>query len=147
MATSYCPSRCRQKFAEVSWRRANPVGSLRLLRSHPELMGLATIILLYQFAHQVLQSVFVLYGSYRYGWSEKRIGLTLMGCRYRLRHRTRSSRSSHGDTAARTCDVMIGIGFGAAGYAIYGIASTENIFCWAYPCLHSSGSSRQPCKG
>jgi DHA1 family tetracycline resistance protein-like MFS transporter len=26
-----------------SWKRANPVGSLRLLRSHPQLMGFATV--------------------------------------------------------------------------------------------------------
>ena len=48
-----------------SWRRANPVGSLTLLRSHHELFGLAGVNILYFLAHQALPSVFVLYTGYR----------------------------------------------------------------------------------
>lgn len=61
-----------------SWKRANPLGSLRLLRSHPDLLGLASINLLFQVSHCVLPSMFVLYTSYRYGWDTKTVGLTLM---------------------------------------------------------------------
>ena len=60
-----------------SWRRANPVGSLVLLRSHPDLLGLAGINFLYLLAHTVLPSVFVLYAGYRYGWDARAVGLTL----------------------------------------------------------------------
>ena len=60
-----------------SWKRANPVGSLKLLTSHRELLGLATIDFIVNVAHQVLPSVFVLYAGYRYGWSETTVGLTL----------------------------------------------------------------------
>jgi MFS transporter, DHA1 family, tetracycline resistance protein len=60
------------------WRKANPVGSLDLLRSHRDLMGLAGINFLYQLAHCVLPSMYVLYTSYRYGWSARTVGLTLM---------------------------------------------------------------------
>jgi DHA1 family tetracycline resistance protein-like MFS transporter len=60
------------------WRKANPVGSLGLLRSHRELSGLAWIYFLYQLAHCVLPSMYVLYTSYRYGWDAKTVGLTLM---------------------------------------------------------------------
>jgi DHA1 family tetracycline resistance protein-like MFS transporter len=59
------------------WKRANPVGSLNLLRSHHQLLGLASVDFLGNVAHQVLPSVFVLYGGYRYGWSETMVGLTL----------------------------------------------------------------------
>ena len=59
------------------WRRANPVGALKLLRSHPELSGLAVAKFLADLSHVVLPSVFVLYASYRYGWNERAIGLTL----------------------------------------------------------------------
>jgi MFS transporter, DHA1 family, tetracycline resistance protein len=68
------PQERRRSF---SWKRANPVGSLRLLRSHPELYGLGLVFFLYSVAHQVLPAVFVLYAGYRYGWSETVIGLTL----------------------------------------------------------------------
>jgi MFS transporter, DHA1 family, tetracycline resistance protein len=61
-----------------SWKKANPVGSLKLLRSHPDLLGLASVNLLFQLAHCVLPSMFVLYTSYRYGWDTRTVGLTLM---------------------------------------------------------------------
>ena len=61
-----------------SWKKANPVGSLTLLRSHHELLGLASVNLLFQLAHCVLPSMYVLYTSYRYGWNTKTVGLTLM---------------------------------------------------------------------
>src|SRR5262245_17241916 len=60
-----------------SWKRANPVGALRLLLSHRQLMGLATIDFIVKFAHQVLPAVFVLYAAHRYGWDETTIGITL----------------------------------------------------------------------
>src|SRR5471030_1096825 len=59
------------------WSKANPVGSLTLLRSHHELFGLATVNFLYFVSHQVLQSVFVLYVGYRYQWSPRAVGLSL----------------------------------------------------------------------
>ncbi len=66
-----------EKRRAFSWQRANPVGALRLLRSHPELLGLASVNFLYYLAHQVLQSTLVLYASYRYGWQEQTMGLML----------------------------------------------------------------------
>ena len=60
------------------WAKANPIGSLNLLRSHPDLLGLAVVNLFFQLAHCVLPSMFVLYTSYRYGWSTKTVGLSLM---------------------------------------------------------------------
>src|SRR5689334_20530578 len=68
------PLEKRQAFAV---RRANPVGSLKLLRSHPELWRLATIQFLAYLAHNVF-SVWALYAMYRYAWNQKWIGLSLM---------------------------------------------------------------------
>ncbi len=68
------PSALRTKF---SMRRANPIGSLKLLRSHRELFGLASVIFLYFLAFQVLPSVFVLYAGYRYGWGPVEVGISL----------------------------------------------------------------------
>ena len=58
-------------------RRANPVGSLKLLRSHHELWQLATIQFVAYTAHNVF-SVWVLYSIYRYNWNEFTNGLSLM---------------------------------------------------------------------
>src|SRR5438309_11443295 len=58
-------------------RRANPVGSLTLLRSHHELWRLTTIQFLAYLAHNVF-SVWALYAIYRYVWSQGMIGISLM---------------------------------------------------------------------
>lgn len=60
-----------------AWKRANPLGSLRLLGRHRQLIGLAVVDFLANVAHYVLPSVFVLYAAYRYGWGETTVGLTL----------------------------------------------------------------------
>ena len=66
-----------EKRMVFSWRRANPVGSLKLLASHRQLLGLAAVDFLGNSAHQVLPAVFVLYAGHRYGWGETIVGLTL----------------------------------------------------------------------
>ena len=68
------PPERRMAFA---WARANPLGSLRLLSRHAQLLGLSVANFFGQLAHQVLPSVFVLYAAYRYGWGESMVGLTL----------------------------------------------------------------------
>ncbi|MBS3648993.1 TCR/Tet family MFS transporter [Pseudaminobacter sp. 19-2017] len=60
-----------------SWKRANPFGALKLLRSHSELAGLATVNFLLHFAHHVFSAVFVLYAGHRYGWGSWEVGLVL----------------------------------------------------------------------
>src|SRR6185436_19347108 len=65
----------------LRWESANPLGSLVLLRSHPELLGLAAVNFLGYVAHEVYVTVFVLYAIYRYHWGERAIGgsLALVG--------------------------------------------------------------------
>ncbi len=60
-----------------SWGRANPLGALRLLRTHAELAGLAVVNFLMYFAHHVFSAVFVLYAGHRYGWSAWQVGVLL----------------------------------------------------------------------
>ncbi|HEY6401288.1 MAG TPA: TCR/Tet family MFS transporter, partial [Blastocatellia bacterium] len=109
----------RKAFA---WRRANPVGSLILLRSHPELLGLSSVNFIYFLAHQVLTSVFVLYAGFRYGWNERAVGLTLAligvftivvqaGVVKRVVARFGERRA-----------LFAGLICGGVGYAIYGLA-------------------------
>jgi DHA1 family tetracycline resistance protein-like MFS transporter len=70
-------SLAREQRKAFALRRANPVGSLVLLRSHPELWRLATIQFLAYTAHNVF-SVWALYAIYRYSWSQLMIGISLM---------------------------------------------------------------------
>jgi len=66
-----------ERRSKSAWHMANPLGSLTLLRSHPQLFGLATVMTLFYLAQQSLPSVFVLYTQYRYAWTERDVGLAL----------------------------------------------------------------------
>jgi DHA1 family tetracycline resistance protein-like MFS transporter len=61
----------------LNWIKANPVGALKLLRSHNELFGLAAVNFLAYLAHEVYATVFVLYVMYRYNWNESAVGNSL----------------------------------------------------------------------
>src|SRR6266516_2788825 len=61
---------------EVTLRRANPIGSLVLLRSHSELWKLATLQFLAYVSHEVFV-IWALYAIYRYGWNQSTIGISL----------------------------------------------------------------------
>jgi MFS transporter, DHA1 family, tetracycline resistance protein len=56
---------------------ANIFGAIRLLRSHPELLGLALVLFVMALAHESLPNTFVLYTHERYGWTETQTGLAL----------------------------------------------------------------------
>ncbi|WP_269933394.1 TCR/Tet family MFS transporter [Aminobacter sp. HY435] len=66
-----------EKRMPFSWRRANPFGAMLLLRSHPELTGLAAVTFLLHFSHHVFSAVFVLYAAYRYNWHAWEVGTLL----------------------------------------------------------------------
>jgi MFS transporter, DHA1 family, tetracycline resistance protein len=61
----------------IEWKRANPVGSLRMLRSHHELWGLSWVNLVTYIAHEVFPNVWVIFCIAAFGWSTGSIGLTL----------------------------------------------------------------------
>jgi MFS transporter, DHA1 family, tetracycline resistance protein len=69
----------RERRAPFSWRKANPIGALKLLRSHHELWGLSGVTFLSNLAHAALPSTAVLYMGYRYDWDAKAVGLLLAG--------------------------------------------------------------------
>jgi MFS transporter, DHA1 family, tetracycline resistance protein len=119
----------------LAWARANPLGSLTLLRSHPELLGLAASALLYFLAHEALPSIFVLYTDHRYGWSEQQVGLALAGIGVCS---TLVSALLVGPAVRRLGErraVLTGLLFGAAGFALYGLAPTGALFLVGVPVM------------
>lgn len=67
-----------RRVPSLEWKKANPLGSLVLLRSQRQLFGLAGIHFLNQLANFVWPAIFVLYTSERYGWSPVTTGLYMM---------------------------------------------------------------------
>jgi DHA1 family tetracycline resistance protein-like MFS transporter len=116
-----------------SWQRANPVGSLRLLRTHPELTGLASVTFLYQLAHQVLPSVMVLYTGYRYGWTARTVGLVLAGVGvFNIIVQGGLVRKVVAELGERRT-LLTGLLCGTIGFAIYGLAPNTKLFVAGLP--------------
>jgi DHA1 family tetracycline resistance protein-like MFS transporter len=124
-----------EKRAGLSWTRANPFGSLLLLRSQRQLAALASINFLGNLAHAVLPSVSVLYMTYRYGWNERTVGLTLAGvgvCSMIVQG------ALIGPIVGRVGErnaLMIGLLFGVAGFSVFGLATSGLVFWLGIPLM------------
>jgi DHA1 family tetracycline resistance protein-like MFS transporter len=59
------------------WRRANPLGSLNFLMTHPEIGGLAVSFFLIYFGAQSVQGNWNFFTMYRFHWTEGMVGLSL----------------------------------------------------------------------
>jgi DHA1 family tetracycline resistance protein-like MFS transporter len=122
-----------ERRSAFDWRRANPLGSLRLLRSHRELFGLASANFLGFIAHEVLPSVFVLYAGYRYGWNNRTMGLFLAGVGISgmivsgWLIRVILARLGERRT------LLTGLALGTAGFAVYGLAPTSALVWLGVP--------------
>jgi len=124
-----------KRLKKLDWRRASPLGSFRLLRSHHELLPLASIVFCFQLAHNVLSTTFVLYTGYRFNWSALDVSIMLaasgvvgIGVQGWLVGRTVKALGER-----RT--LLIGLSFGVAGFTLYGLASNATIFWLAMPIM------------
>ena len=126
------PPERRMRF---SWKRANPIGSLHLLWTHRQLIGLTVVNVFSQLAHHVLPSVFVLYTVYRYGWDETNVGLVLAfsGISAAVAQGALVGPMVKRFGERRT--LLAGLAFGALGMAIYGLAPTGAWFCLGVPAM------------
>lgn len=128
-----------EKRTAFSWKKANPVGSLTLLRSHHELFGLAAVNTFFLLAHHVLPSVWVLYTAYRYGWSTGMTGLALagvgMGSILVQVFVVRRAVAAFGERTT----LLLGLSFGAAGFAIWGLAPDTRTFWLGLPVFSLMG--------
>ena len=59
------------------WKRANPLGSLQLLKRYPAIGGLAISFFLIYIAAQSVQANWSFFTIYRFNWSEKMVGISL----------------------------------------------------------------------
>jgi MFS transporter, DHA1 family, tetracycline resistance protein len=116
-----------------SWRRANPLASLKLLRAHPELLGLAGVSFLMAMAHLVYPTTFVLYADYRFGWGLDMVGWTLLlvGVLTIIVQGGLIGRISRALGNRRT--LLLGAAAGSLGFAGYALAPTGAWFWAAMP--------------
>ena len=112
----------------VSLRKANPIGSLSIIRARKGLAGFVTVNFLNFLAFQVLPSVYVLYAAYRYGWGYATVGtaLALVGaCNIIVQGLlVRRVVGRFGERVA----LLIGIVSGTVGFVIWGLAPNSLLF-------------------
>jgi DHA1 family tetracycline resistance protein-like MFS transporter len=137
----------RDRRRAFDWRRANPVGSLRFLRAHREVGGLASAAFLSMFAHCVLPAVFVLYAGYRFAWDAKDVGLALAGvgavsalvqglCVGPLVRR-------FGERSI----MLAGLSAGAVGFLVYALAPSGGVFLFGLPIVSLWGLTGPAAQG
>lgn len=119
----------------LTWRMANPIGSLKLLRGHPELFGLSGAMFLYHISHTVFPSIFVLHAGYRFGWGEAMVGLGLAGfavCSAIVQGLLiKPAVTRYGE---RTM-LLFGMAAGIVGFLILGLAETSFWFWLGMPVM------------
>jgi DHA1 family tetracycline resistance protein-like MFS transporter len=118
-----------------SWRRANPLGALKLLRSHRELFGLASINFLDAVAHAVLPNMGVLYMMYRYGWDERMVGFVLAGVGISAMIVQGGLIGPAVRRFGERKALIAALAFGAAGFLVHGLAPTGPIFLLGVPLI------------
>jgi len=122
-----------RRSAKFDWSHANPLGSLKLLRSYPQVFGLAAVVFLANLAHYVYPSIFVLFADYRYDWGQKEVGYVLalvgvlniivnVGLVGRVVKRFGERRALLGSLVC-----------GALGFAVYGVAGSGWLFLAGLP--------------
>src|SRR5438445_4707594 len=124
----------RDQRKDFSWRRANPVGSLTLLRSHPDLWKLATIQFLAYVSHEIF-AIWALYAIYRFGWGPRSIGesLVVVGICTAAISGGLTGRIVAWLGERRT--LYIGQFFGAVGMVIAGLARTGGLYIASIPVI------------
>jgi MFS transporter, DHA1 family, tetracycline resistance protein len=122
-----------------SLRAANILGAFRLLRSHPELLGMAAALFFMGLAHESLPNTFVLYAGQRYGWAEQHVGgvLALIGVASVVVSMllVKPLVRRLGERRAALTGLLCGV----AGFLWFGLASTGNVFLFGIALLALMG--------
>ena len=122
-----------EKRTHVRWHLANPFGSLKLLRSHPELTMLSIVSALSFLAHESLPNCFVLYTDYRYQWDERDVGIALaiVGVCGAIVQAALVGRvvKRLGERRA----LLVGLAFGVVAFAVFGAAPTGALYLVGIP--------------
>jgi DHA1 family tetracycline resistance protein-like MFS transporter len=114
-----------------SWKRANPLGSFKMLRRHAELSGLAVSNLIGYVAHDALPQLFVLYTMLVFAWKSSTIGISLAVVGVFTILISAFVIQPVVNRIGERRAVLLGLLFGAAGFCMYG--GSELLFWIAIP--------------
>lgn len=138
---SLAPARRSRRF---EWAHANPFGALVLLRRYPQVFALAAVYFLINLAQFSLNSTYVLYTDYRYGWGPQAVGYTLalVGLCSGVVQAVLVRKLMPKLGAARL--IMIGLPLCMLGYLVFGLSSLAWVFLLGIPLLCMGGLAGPP---
>lgn len=133
-----------KRSTRLDWRHANPLGSLLLLRRYPQVFGLAAVFFLINLAQFSLNSTYVLYTDYRYGWGPQIVGYTLglVGLCSGLVQAVLVRRLMPALGERRM--ILTGLAILAVGYLFFGLAPSAWLFLLGIPFLCLGGLAGPP---
>jgi DHA1 family tetracycline resistance protein-like MFS transporter len=134
----------KERRAAFNLRKANPLGALKLLSSHPELLGFASAMFLYYNAHEALPSMFVLYTDYRYHWGTQITGWALAGVGVGSTVVSALLISLAVRKLGELRTLFTGMVCGMAGFATFAFAPSTAIFMIGIPLLSLWGLTSPP---
>jgi DHA1 family tetracycline resistance protein-like MFS transporter len=126
------PKTLRTRFC---WRRANPIGALKLLQRHPDLTALAAIAFLSTLAQVSLPSTVTLYAMFRYHWTSSTVGVTLALVGIAMVIVQAGVVGRVVKRFGNRPTLVAGLVFGAAGLLYAGLAPTGLIFLFGIPVI------------
>ena len=126
----------REHRSAFSWKRAIPLGSLRLIRENRVLLGLAAVLILGYLAQQSLQNVYVLYADYRFGWTDRSVGLSLAVVAIFSGMYGAGLVKPVVKRIGERNALTLGLIGGASGYCMFGLSSTGILLLWGIPVLN-----------
>ncbi len=126
------------------WRHANPLGAVVLLRRYPQVFGLASVFFLINLAQFSLNSTYVLYTDYRYGWGPQVVGYTLglVGLLSGLVQAVLVRRLMPVFGERRL--ILAGLMLCVVGYVLFGLAPVAWLFVAGIPFLCLGGLAGPP---
>ncbi|HET7557347.1 MAG TPA: TCR/Tet family MFS transporter [Rhodanobacteraceae bacterium] len=128
----------------LDWRHANPLGSLVLLRRYPQVFGLAAVFFLIALAQYSLNSTYVLYTDFRFGWGTDTVGYTLalVGLCSALVQAVLVRKLMPGWGERKL--ILIGLALCVFGYLCFGLAPDQWLFVAGIPILCLGGLAGPP---
>jgi DHA1 family tetracycline resistance protein-like MFS transporter len=125
-------------------RAANPVGAVRFLGSRPVLMSLTVAMLFAFLAHDAIPNTWVLYTTYRFGFDERAIGVSLaiVGAASLIVNAFLIGRVVKRLGEYNT--LLVGLGFGIISELLFTFAPTTWLLLGALPIYSLAGLSGGP---
>ena len=129
---------------KFDWRHANPLGSVLLLKRYPQVLALAAVFFLLALAQLSINSTYVLYTDFRYGWGPQTVGYTLalVGVLTGVVQALLVRRLMPKLGERRM--ILSGLAFVAVGYFIFGFAPEAWLFLAGIPFLCLGGLAGPP---